>query len=192
MIAQLTTDQERKLAVGILGIAVVLVLLLVIVPVWNANADYAAQIDHLQIRLQTLRSRAAADTQLRPRYEQLVRAHAAAAHHLKSDTEAVAAAELQRIVKTIASNNATQILTTQILPTAEENGLVRVALKVRVRGSLQGIVQSIYDIESNQTFLFLDKLSLRDGTRRRIRGTAEVNQFDADLDLVAYMPKPIS
>jgi len=192
MTAQLTRDQERKLAVGILGIAVVLLSLLVIVPVWNVNANYAARIDQLQLRLHSVRSRAAADAALRPRYEQLVRAHAAAGHHLKSDTEAVAAAELQRIVKTIASNNATQILTTQTLPTAREHGFVRVALKVRVRGPLQGIVQSIYDIEANQTFLFLDKLSLRDGARRRIRGTAEINQFEADLDLIAYMPNPIS
>jgi len=191
MIAQLTNDQEKRLAIGILGAVVVLLLVLIIVPVWSANADSAAQIDQLQMRLQTLRSRAAADAALRPRYEQLVRAHAAAGHHLKSDTEAVAAAELQRIVKTIASSNATQILTTQILPTTEERGYIRVALKVRVRGPLEGVVQSIYDIEANQTFLFVDKLSLRDGARRRIRGTAEINQFDADLDLLAYMPQPL-
>jgi len=191
MIGQLTRHQERKLAVGILGVVVVLLLVLVIVPVWSANASYASQIDQLQTRLQTLRSGAAADAALRPRYEQLVRSHAAAGHHLKSDTEAVAAAELQRIVKTITGNNATQILTTQILPTADEQGFIRVALKVRMRGPLEGIVQSIYDIEASQTFLFLDKLSLRDGARRRIRGTAEVNQFDADLDLIAYMPKPL-
>lgn len=191
MIGQLTKDQERQLAIGILGLVVVLLLALVIVPVWSANANYDSQIDRLQTRLQTLQSRAAADATLRPRYEQLVRSHAASGHHLKSDTEAVAAAELQRIVKTITSSNATQILTTQILPAAEEQGFIRVALKVRVRGPLEGIVQSIYDIEANPTFLFLDNLSLRDGARRRIRGTAEINQFDGDFDLIAYMPKPM-
>jgi len=191
MIGQLTRDQERKLAVGILGMVVVLLLALVIVPVWSANANYDIQIDQLRTRLQTLQSRAAADAALHPRYEQLLRSHAASGHHLKSATEAVAAAELQGIVKTITSNNATQILTTQILPTAEEQGFIRVALKVRVRGPLEGIVRSIYDVEANQTFLFLDKLSLRDGARRRIRGTAEINQFDADFDLIAYMPKPM-
>ena len=65
MTAQLTRDQERKLAVGILGIAVVLLSLLVIVPVWNVNANYAARIDQLQLRLHSVRSRAAADAVLR-------------------------------------------------------------------------------------------------------------------------------
>ncbi len=191
MIGQLTRDRERKLAIGILSMVVVLLLALVIVPVWSANANYDLQIKSLQTRLQSLQSRATADAALLPRYEQLVRSHAASGHHLKSDTEAVAAAELQGIVKAITTDNATQILTTQILPTAEEQGFIRIALKVRVRGPLEGIVQSIYDIEANQTFLFLDKLSLRDGARRRIRGTAEVNQFDADFDLIAYTPKPM-
>ena len=191
MIAHLTNNHESKLAIGILGLVIVLLLALVIVPVWSTNATYDSQIDQLRTRLRTLQSRAAADVTLRPRYQQLVRSHATSGHHLKSDTEAVAAAELQGIVKTITNNNATQILTTQILPTAEEQGFIRVALKVRVRGPLEGIVQSIYDIEANQTFLFLDNLSLRDGARRRIRGTAQVNQFDGDFDLIAYVPKPL-
>lgn len=191
MIGELTRDQERKLAVGILGIVVVLLLALVIVPVWGANAKYALQIEYLQTRLQSLQSRAAADAALRPRYERLLRSQAASGHHLKSDTEAVAAAELQRIVKTISTRNSTQILTTQILPTTEERGFIRVVLKVRVRGPLEGIMQSIYDVEANQTFLFLDNLSLRSSARRRIRGSTEINQFDVDFDLIAYMPKPM-
>ena len=191
MIGELTRDQERKPAVGILGIVVVVLLAIVIVPVWSANAKYVLQIEYLQTRLQSLQSRAAADAALRPRYEQLLRSHAASGHHLKSDTEAVAAAELQGIVKTISTRNSTQILMTQILPTTEAPGFVRVALKVRVRGPLEGIMQSIYDVEANQTFLFLDKLSLRGSARRRIRGSTEINQFDVDFDLIAYMPKPM-
>lgn len=191
MIGQLTRIQERKLAIGILGIVTVMLLALVIVPVWRVNAEYDSKIESLQTRLQSLNSRAEADAALLPRYEQLLRSHAASAHHLKSNTEAVAAAELQGIVKAIAADNATQILTTQILPAAEEQGFIRIALKVRARGPFEGIVQSIYDIEANQTFLFLDKLSLHDGARRRIRGANEVNQFDVDFDLIAYMPKPM-
>ena len=122
----------------------------------------------------------------------MLRSHASSSHHLKSDTEAVAAAELQRVVKAITANNATQILTTQILPVAEEGDFVRVALRIRVRGTYEGIVQSVYDIEANQTFLFIDNLSIRNGARRRIRGSDEVNQFDGDFDLIAYMPKPAS
>jgi general secretion pathway protein M len=191
MIGRLTKNQERQLAISILGLVVVLLLVLVIAPVWSANANYDSQIDRLQTRLQILKSRAAVDATLRPRYEQLVSSHAASGHHLKGDTEAVTAAELQGIVNRITSSNAAQILSMQILPTAEEQGFIRVTLRVRVRGPLEGIVQSIYDIEANPTFLFIDNLSLRDGARRRLRSTTEINQFDGDFDLIAYMPKPL-
>jgi Tfp pilus assembly protein PilO len=191
MIENLNKDQQQKLAIGILALLIILVATVVLVPVWRINHDYASQITTMQTRLQTLQSRAEADEALRPGYEQLVRSHATSGHHLKSDTEAVAAAELQRIVKSITAGNGTQILTTQILPATDEAEFVRVTLKVRVRGPYEGIVQSIYDIEASQTFLFLDNLSIRDGARRRIRGTAEINQFDGDFDLIAYMPKSI-
>jgi hypothetical protein len=192
MILRLNEVQQRRLAVAILcGFALALMAVTVL-PAWLTSADLNAQIGQTQARLQRLQIQADADEALRPRYEQLVRSHASSGHHLKSDTEAVAAAELQRIVKAITANNTTQILTTQILPVAQEGDFVRVTLRVRARGALEGIVQSVYDIEASQTFLFLDNLSIRNGARRRIRGTDEVNQFDSDFDLIAYMPKPIS
>ncbi len=118
MIGQLTKDQERKLAVGILGIVVVLLLVLVIVPVWSANTDSYLQIEHLQTRLHSLQARAAADAALRPRYEQLLRSHAASGHHLKSDTEAVGAAELQGIVNAISTRTAAMNSVCQVASSA--------------------------------------------------------------------------
>jgi len=191
VIERLPEVQQRRLAIAILCGLALLFVAVTVVPAWTTSAGYDVQISQMQTRLQRLQAQADADEALRPKYEQLVRSHASSGHHLKSDTEAVAAAELQRVVKAITARNTTQILTTQILPTAEEEGFVRVALRVRVRGPLEGIVQSVYDIEANQTFLFLDNLSIRDGARRRIRGTEEVNQFDGDFDVIAYMPKPI-
>ena len=82
-------------------------------------------------------------------------------------------------------------LSTQILPAAEEQDFVRVALKIRLRGPIEGIVQSLYDIEANPTFLFLDKVSIRSNARRRLRGGNQVNQFDNEFELIAYMPKPL-
>jgi len=192
MIGRLNDGQQRRLAIAILGGFALAAMAVTVLPAWTSSAGLGTQIGQMQTRLLRLQTQADADEALRPRYEQLLRAHASSGHHLKSDTEAVAAAELQRVVKAITANNATQILTTQILPAAEEGDFVRVSLRVRVRGTFEGIVQSVYDIEANQTFLFLDNLSIRNGARRRIRGTDEVNQFDGDFDLIAYMPKPIS
>jgi len=191
MIQKLAHKQQRQLAVGILSTVILLVLAVTVLPVLTVNAAYNTQIKQLQTRLERLRSNVTADEALRPQYEQLVRSQSTTGHHLKSDTEAVAAAELQRIVKRIVSRNDTQILSTQIIPAGEEQGFIRVALKVRLRGSLDGIVQSLYDIEANSTFLFLDKMSIRSSSRRRARNSNPINQFDNEFELIAYMPQPL-
>ena len=147
MMHTLTNSEQRRLAVGILAAVVLLFLMTVVVPIWQFNSESNAEIHFLQTRLNSLRTQAVADRSLRPRHEQLLKVLATSGHHLKSDTEAVAAAELQRIVKNLADKNTAQVLTTQILPTLEETDFVGVALRVRMRGSLEGMLQTLYDME---------------------------------------------
>lgn len=188
MIDSLSKKHQRQLAVALLAVLLGAVLLVTVLPVWSANASYRTRIYQVQERLHALRADAVADKNLQPRYEQLRRSQLSDGHFLRSGTEAVAAAELQRIVKRITANNGTQVLSTQILPSAREEEFVRVALKVRMRGALTGIVGSIYDIESNATFLFMDNVSIRDSARRRLSRQHVGNQFDTDFELIAYMP----
>ena len=190
MMEQLSKKNQQQLAVAILAVFVGVVLLVTVLPVWSANAKYQADIDRIQKQLSALRADAAADEKLQPRFEHLRQSQLSDGHYLKSGTEAVAAAELQRIVKRITGKNGTEILSIQILPSSQEEDFVRVALKVRVRGMLTGIVQSFYDIESNATFLFMDNASIRDSARRRSIRQSASNRFDADFDLIAYMPGP--
>ena len=191
MIRALPERRQQRLAVGLLCLVLLLAMLAIVLPIWTANASYVDHIDQLQTRLAQLHTRAEADGALRPRYEKLMRSQTVSGHHLKSDTEAVAAAELQRIVKKITGDNGTQILSTQILPASEEQDFIRIGLRVRLRGPLDGIIQALYDMEANATFLFFDKLSIRDGARRRRMRLNQVNQFDSDFELIAYMPKPL-
>jgi hypothetical protein len=188
MIKQLPKKNQRQLAVAILTVFLAAILLVTVLPVWSANAFYRTRIDQIQEQLHELRADAVADKNLRPRYEQLRRSQLSDGHFLKSGTEAVAAAELQRIVKRITASNGTQVLSTQILPASREEDFIRVVVKVRIRGALTGIVDSIYDIESNATFLFMDNLSIRNSARRRASRQSVGNQFDTDFDLIAYMP----
>ena len=190
MMGQLSKRNQQQLAVAILAVFLGVVLLATVLPVWSANASYQADIDRMQEQLRELRADAATDETLRPRFEQLRQSQLSDGHYLKSGTEAVAAAELQRIVKRIAGSNETEILSTQILPSGQEEDFIRVALKVRVRGTLTSIVQSVYEIESNATFLFMDNVSVRDSARRRSNRQSANSRFDADFDLIAFMPGP--
>ena len=178
---------QQHLALALLAAFICVVLLVTVWPVWSANSNYQTRIEQIQEQLHRLRTAAATDEELRPRLEQLRRSQLTDGHYLKSGTEAVAAAELQRIVKRIAGSNSTQVLSTQILPAGQEEDFVRVALKVRMRGELTGIVGTIYAIESNGTFLFMDSVSIRASARRRNPRQASNDQFDCDFELIGYM-----
>jgi len=187
MISQLDKGRQRQLAVGLLVIVIIALLSVTALPIWAANSSREARLADGLERLQRYEQIAARDEELLPQYEALIRKQKSAGNHLRSDTPAVAGAELQRLVKTITSGNSTQIVSTQVLPIGEELGFVRVALKVRLRGTLPAILKSFYDIETNDVHMFLDNVSLRDNMIGR--SEPHVRKMDAEFDLIAYMPE---
>ncbi len=184
----LDSKQQRMLAVALFVLVIVLATSAIAIPAWSVNAAYRENIDQLQGRLQRLRQMAANDQDLRPRFESIRATQLAAGNYLRSSTEAVAAAELQRILKSLAAANGPQVLSTQILPAGQEDSFVRVALRAHLSGTLTGIVNTIHAIETNDIYLFLDNVSLRNSRDRRRTFQASGVQFAVDIDLITYMP----
>ena len=189
MNANLDKGRQRQLAIGILLVVVVASFSIIALPIWAANASRNATLAESIEKLQRYEQIAARDEELLPQYEAMIRKQKSAGNHLRSDTPAVAGAELQRLVKTITSGNKAQIMSTQILPVAEEQGFVRVALTVRLRGTLPAVLQSFHDIETNDVYMFLDNVSLRDNMVGRSQFKVQLRPIDAEFDLIAYMPE---
>jgi len=80
-------------------------------------------------------------------------------------------------------------MSTQVLPVSEQNGFLRVALKVRLRGDLPAILRSLYDMETNDVYMFVDDLMLRDNMAGSRPINGQVRPMDAEFELVAYMPE---
>ncbi len=188
MIRQLDKQRQRQLAAGILVVAIGLFMSVTALPLWLANTSRQDTLDQLHERLLRYEQVSARDRELLPQYEDLKRTQMSAGNYLKSNTVAVAGAELQRMAKDITAANGAQMISTQILPAANEQGFIRVALKVRLRGPLPALLESFYDIESNDVFMFLDNVNVRESGVRRRPGQIETHAMDADFDLIAYMP----
>jgi general secretion pathway protein M len=189
MISELDSKQQRQLAIGILVLAMLAFLSLTAGPVWYANASRQAAIDQAQERLLRYEQIAARDKELLPQYEALRQSQKSAGNQLRSDTAAVAGAELQRRVKDITAVHQAQIVSTQILPIATEEGFVRIALRVRLRGVLPALLQSVYDIETNEVHMFLDNLSFRNNAAGLRQRQMLIRPMEAEFDLIAYMPE---
>ena len=189
MIEKLNPRQRRLLALAILVLALGAVFSLSVLPVLLANQHYRDTIDGLESRLQQLQRAAAIGDSLQPQYEQLKRWQTSDAHYLKSNSAALAAAELQRLVKRVIVSKNAEVVSTQILTTQQEEGFDRVSLKVRIRGELENIVQAFHVLETGEPFVFLDNVSVRASRGRRLRGQAPTLQtLDIDMELIGYMP----
>jgi len=188
MIDSLTKTQRQVLAVLILSLIVVTIFTLTVAPLWALNRHYLDTIDGLEGRLQILQRTVATGGGLRSQHEQLKRSLASNRHYLKSTSEALAAADLQQIVKQIAGSKSMEVLSTQILPVIEESDFTGVALKVRMRGELNNMVKVFHALETGQPYLFLDNVSVRSHARRNYK--VNVGQkLNVDFDLIGYMPR---
>jgi len=188
-VEKMDASQQRQLAVGLLVIAAILLLCITILPVTLANRALKGEIETLHGRLQRLETIASQDEKLRGRYATLRQNQATRGYFLQGDSEAVASADLQRILKNITSAHGTQLMSTQILPAVKEDSLTRVSLRVRIRGPVEGLVQSLYELESSLALLFLDNISIRTAVsvRQRLRVANNNVPFEANFDLTAYM-----
>ena len=189
MIEKLNLKQRRLLALVILALTLGVVFSVTVLPVLLANQHYQDTIAAQESRLQQLQRAAAIGDTLQPQYEQLKRWQTSDAQYLKSNSAALAAAELQRLVKRILVAKKAQVVSTQILATRQEEGFDRVSLKIRIRGELENIVQAIHVIETGDPFVFLDNFSVRASRGRRVRGqVATLQTLDIDMELIGYMP----
>lgn len=186
MIDALSDKQRQLLAVAILALVIFTIIMLTIVPLWAMNRHYANNIDELDNRLQILQRAVSASDGLRTQHEQLKRSLAGNRHYLQGNSDALAAANLQSTVKRLASARSMEVLSTQILPSKEEAGFTRVALKVRMRGTLDNTVQLMHGLETGQPYLFLDNVTIRSYSRRRA-GNAAGQLLNVDFDLIGYM-----
>jgi general secretion pathway protein M len=188
VIEKLNPRQRRLLALGILVLALGAVFGVTVLPVLLANQHYQDTITAQKSRLQQLQRAATIGDALKPQYEQLKRWQTTDAQYLKSNSAALAAAELQRLVKRIVVAKNAEVVSTQILTTRQEEGFDSVALKVRIRGGLENIVQAFHVIETGDPFVFLDNVSVRAGRGRRVRGkVAALQTLDIDMELIGYM-----
>ncbi len=188
-IEKMDASRQRQFAVGLLVIAAILLLCVTILPVTLANRALNGEIETLHGRLQRLETIASQDEELRARYAKLRQNQATRGYFLQGDSEAVASADLQRILKNITTAHGTQLMSTQILPAVKEDSLTRVSLRVRIRGPVEGLVESLYELESNLALLFLDNISVRTAVsvRQRLRVANNNLPFEANFDLTAYM-----
>ncbi|MDH3861451.1 MAG: type II secretion system protein GspM [Gammaproteobacteria bacterium] len=178
---------SKAAAIGVLVAGISLLLGITAYPLWSMNASYQDRIDELSYQLAHAQAIKKQDSELRRRYADVRRIQRSQGFVLESRSEALAAAELQRILKDVAGRQELSLVSTQILPAASEKELTRVSIRAKLKGPFENIVRTVYDLETNGVFLFLDNFTVRQTVGQRVRTVRVVPHFETGFDLSAYL-----
>jgi general secretion pathway protein M len=183
---------SRTLALVLLGVALFGGARFVVAPLVAAFEDNAGSIEDARAMLQRYRALAEQRPAMAERLATQQERAASAAGYLQGPSDALAAAQLQDRVKSVIEGAGGELRSTQILPAKAiegDAGIRRAALRVQFAITIEGLQETLYDLESGQPYLLIDQLSVREQrTRRRRSDEPETEaQLDVTLELSGYL-----
>ncbi len=151
-------------------------------------------------RLQRYRGIAQSLPDLRQALEQERSNDAYKAFYFDADTPALAGAQLQTEVQEMVRNAGARPISTQILPTDDQDDPPRVSVRIQLQGTIDQLFQLLYQVEAARPFLLIEQMSIRSQARssppsaRRVaqRSPTPSNQgqLTVRLDLFGYFLRP--
>jgi general secretion pathway protein M len=168
----LPTGRRGQLAaVGILVVLLILLVEFVMLPLQATYREKQAEIADMQRAVTRYRQLIAQTPQLQALRARDDRAQPLAPVLLGGSNAALAGAELQQRLQTLATTYQVRILSLRVRPAEQDGSFERVSVDARMQGELPGLRNLLFDIEQGEPYLFFDTLSVRTRPQRR-RGAA--------------------
>ena len=87
--------------------------------------------------------------------------------YLRGATDALAAAELQDLLKRTIAEGGGQVRSVQSLPAQADSGFQRVTVRIQYTGPVPSLLHVLYELEAHKPLLFIDNLDIRANIRQR-------------------------
>jgi Tfp pilus assembly protein PilO len=162
MIGHLSRRERTIIAAGLAVSVVIGGWLFVVAPILKANRVATdtgpAREQVLQRRQELIARKAAIASELETATSQV---DALSARLLSSATPAVAASELQKIVKDLAAQAKTEVRSERILPTAERGELIEIPVEIAVSGEIRQLVDLLAKLDEAPKLLTVQDLRIR-------------------------------
>jgi general secretion pathway protein M len=182
---------SRTLAVVLLGIALLGAYRLIIAPLVIAYRDGQSRIEQAKELLQRYEALAEQRSLLADRLAEQQERAASAAGYLTGPSDALAAAELQDRVKSVVEGAGGELRSTQILPAEEleaDLDFRRTTLRVHFVVTIEGLEETLYELETGQPYLIIDDVTVRqERARRRRSQPRDQPRLDVSLELFGYV-----
>ena len=162
----LPTWIRRIAALGLLFGLIAGIFLFAVQPVSRAHRQTDEAIQEASESLQRYERLAALRPALQKQFDQVRRQQDSSGFYLTGETDGLAAAELQDLVKATITANGGQLRSTQTLPAKAEGDFKRVSVRVQFTTTIEQLARILYALEAGQTYLFVDNLDIRNRRAR--------------------------
>jgi general secretion pathway protein M len=156
---RLSPRGQRVLAVTILCAAILLPIAAITALAWVGHRHYDDAIFKMTRQLKSQSAANASRPQLLQTVE-LLKAKDIKKYFLKGGTPALAGAELQEFVKSVAEQNSGRVLSVQTLPHKDVDGYRQLSASVQMSVSVPNLRTILYALESKEPYVFVDGLKV--------------------------------
>lgn len=169
------------LVLGVVGAAVS-------IPIIAINRQYDDSIMALSLQYENLQRLAAVKAPLQTQLARLKTQGPRANDLLVGESEALAGAQLQEIVKQYIRRAGGTLKSTQMLPTRENDFFERITVRVQLTAPVSTVQQTLHAIESNRPFLFVDSFEIksRQPNQTRNKNSSQSTLLTVNFDMSGY------
>ena len=169
--------QHALLSWTILLLLVVFIFALFIAPAVIMRQDLNGRIGELELQLNKFKMAGQGLEQLQQQINRMNKAHANTGDFLEEKSPALAAADLQQYIKGVIETHQGNLVSAQPVNETGQELFPKVTVKIHMRGNINTLQQTLYQMESSRPRLFIDNIVIQ----KRNPAASRTNQKDADL-----------
>ena len=188
----LSDKQQRWLAIGLLLGVTISIGLLIFIPWYGSLIKTQEDIEEQVFRDKRYQRVIASREEVLVEIEKGRKEINALGYFTNQATPALAAAELQKRIKQMVQDADGEISSTQVLPNKDEDGLLRITVKVKLTGDMEMLRNLLFEIDSEKPLMIIENLTIIPGRKKRNRKTRKTEQTDkvvVTLEVSSYIRK---
>ncbi|MGR8932958.1 MAG: type II secretion system protein GspM [Gammaproteobacteria bacterium] len=186
----LTREQQRWLAVGLLLTVVLVAVTLLFVPWYMKISEYNDAIDKMEFRLERFAEKITDREKVVEAVETIKGQIKALGIFNAGSTEALALAEMQQKVKDAVAASEGNLMSTQTLEQQKADSLTKIIVRVRFAGRVETLKNVLYELETAQPYMLVENLqitSVRGMRNPKTRKIEPVDKVNVMMDVVSFM-----
>ncbi|MEI6744831.1 MAG: type II secretion system protein GspM [Methylococcaceae bacterium] len=192
MVFQKNNQNERLLAIGLLLTVMSFISFVIILPLVNQGLALHEEKNALSFRFEQHERILARKQSVIDEMESLKSQFTSQNYLSTQNTSALAAAELQEMIKQAIVEAGGQLSSTQGLPVVTKNNFNRIPINVRMTGNSEVLRAVLHKIETSTPLVVVEQIDIRPmrGVRNKVTHQIDPsNELSVNFQAVSFMKK---